>query len=171
MVALIVRLWKSVKDRNGRMVVVNQHELVREVLRLAGLEQVWSIVATREEAVAALGKAAQRGTGWMGLVIPFVGILALAGAGAGLYLLMQPPPEFDVRIAAGIMFGCAALGIIAGTIASVASAGGRRAVGIVVVGASLVLMLVGILKWPGAAHPADVGAAAAPVDATGEEVR
>ncbi|MCH8830833.1 MAG: STAS domain-containing protein [Planctomycetes bacterium] len=34
MVALVVRLWKSIKERNGKMVVFNDDEMVLEVLRL-----------------------------------------------------------------------------------------------------------------------------------------
>ncbi len=55
MVALIVRLYKTVNGRNGQMVVVNQHELVFEVLKLAGLTKLWTIVDSREKAFAALG--------------------------------------------------------------------------------------------------------------------
>lgn len=55
MVALIVRLWKAVKARNGKMAVVCPHDMVREVLVLAGLDKVWTITDTREEAVKSLG--------------------------------------------------------------------------------------------------------------------
>jgi len=54
MVALVVRLWKSTKDKNAQMVVVNRDENVLEVLQLSGLTQVWTIVETREEGFKAL---------------------------------------------------------------------------------------------------------------------
>ncbi len=55
MVALIVRLYKTVNSRGGKMVVVNQHELVFEVLKLAGLTKLWTIVGTRAEAFSSMG--------------------------------------------------------------------------------------------------------------------
>ena len=37
MVALVVRIWKAAQQQGGKMAVVNDHELVLEVLKLAGL--------------------------------------------------------------------------------------------------------------------------------------
>lgn len=55
MVALVVRLWKATKEKKARMAVVNSDENVLEVLRLSGLEQVWTITDTREAGLKALG--------------------------------------------------------------------------------------------------------------------
>lgn len=55
MVALIVRLWKAIKARNGKMAVNCPHEMVREVISLAGLDKVWTLTETREDAFKALG--------------------------------------------------------------------------------------------------------------------
>ena len=42
-VALIVRIWKVVQTRQGKMVVVATDPTVLEVIRLAGLDKVWKI--------------------------------------------------------------------------------------------------------------------------------
>ncbi|WP_437205772.1 STAS domain-containing protein [Planctomicrobium sp. SH664] len=54
-VALIVRVWKVVQSRQGKMVVVCTHPMVLEVLRLAGLDKVWKIETNLERGVEALG--------------------------------------------------------------------------------------------------------------------
>ena len=43
-VALIVRVWKVVQSKGGRMVVVSGNPVVLDVIRLAGLDKVWTIV-------------------------------------------------------------------------------------------------------------------------------
>lgn len=55
-VALIVRLWKTSRERDGGMIVVNQDSVVKDVLDVAGLSRVWTIVATRDEANAIVSK-------------------------------------------------------------------------------------------------------------------
>ena len=49
-VALIVKLWKSVQEKDGEMVVVNSSSMIGEVLEIAGLTRVWKIVDSHEEA-------------------------------------------------------------------------------------------------------------------------
>jgi anti-anti-sigma factor len=49
-VALIVRIWKTSRERDGHMIIVNQDAVVRDVLEVAGLAKVWTIVASRDEA-------------------------------------------------------------------------------------------------------------------------
>lgn len=55
MVAMLVRFWKTIKSRDGKMAVVNKHPLVGEVLKLAGLQKVWDIFGSREDAMDHLG--------------------------------------------------------------------------------------------------------------------
>ena len=47
-IALLVRVWKMVQSRQGKMVVVTAHLNVLEVIRLAGLDQVWTIEPSLE---------------------------------------------------------------------------------------------------------------------------
>jgi anti-anti-sigma factor len=49
-VALIVRLWKTSKERDGNMIVVNEDPVVNDVLEVAGLAKVWTIVKSLDEA-------------------------------------------------------------------------------------------------------------------------
>jgi|GEM_PF-1014385 len=53
-VALLVRLWKALKKNGGRMALQCPHEMVREVLAIAGLKSIWYVVDTRREAIDAL---------------------------------------------------------------------------------------------------------------------
>lgn len=87
MVALIVRLWKSVKDeKKGRMVVVNKEKMVYEVLELAGLHKIWTIVETREEALRQLGIKVSAPTPTNGA--PVSSGSAPAGTGSNLPLML-----------------------------------------------------------------------------------
>ena len=54
-VALIVKLWKAVQEKDGRMVVVNSNLMIGEVLEIAGLTRIWEIVDSHEEAEYILG--------------------------------------------------------------------------------------------------------------------
>lgn len=83
MVALIVRLWKSVKEDDGRMAVVNRDPNVFEVLKLAGLHKVWTIVDTKEQGIKALGKRAPSpdggGNTWVMIAGGIVLLIIVAG--------------------------------------------------------------------------------------------
>lgn len=54
-VALVVRMFKTVKERKGKMVVANRDPMVLEVLQLAGLTKVWTMADSRESAVKMVG--------------------------------------------------------------------------------------------------------------------
>jgi len=170
MVALIVRLWKSAKERNGNMVVVNRHELVFEVLKLAGLTKLWTIVDSREKAMAELGVSGggvfSTAQGGPGLLI--LGGIAVVGAIAGLALqLSGSDAGAGGKIAQAIEFGFAALGLVAGTMLMVREETSmRRNVGVFVLVACVVVVLAGILMAPDGAAPAP---AAAPPAAAGAE--
>lgn len=56
-VALLVRLWKSLKRFQGRMSVECPSATIREILSTAGLRALWQIVETREAAMTAVGIA------------------------------------------------------------------------------------------------------------------
>lgn len=59
-VALVVRMFKTVKEKNGKMVVANRDPMVLEVLTLAGLNKVWTIVDNRDRALSMLGGGSLR---------------------------------------------------------------------------------------------------------------
>ncbi len=45
-VASLVRIWKSLNKKSRRFVVVSPHDRVRKELESAGLQKLWTIVAT-----------------------------------------------------------------------------------------------------------------------------
>lgn len=54
-VALLVRVWKSLKKLQGRMAIACPNETVRDILHTAGLRSLWAIVDTHDAALTALG--------------------------------------------------------------------------------------------------------------------
>jgi anti-anti-sigma factor len=140
-VALMVRLWKELDKQNGRMVIVNQSEMIDEVLTLAGLSKVWNIVPSHEEALKYLRVAGPPRK--VLVVFSIIGLLALAGGAAGLYSslsefeFLQEPLEFSAII------GFAALACFSGLWVAVRGAGWWRWAGAMMVLAGGVLIAVG----------------------------
>ncbi|MCC7424102.1 MAG: STAS domain-containing protein [Planctomycetaceae bacterium] len=138
MVALVVRLWKAVNERNGRMAVVNKHDMVLEVLRLAGLANVWTIVPDTDAAVAAIGGPNYRpGRGKRGLVASTIALVAGLAA-----LVLACLPLAGVKLNPAEVFrlsslGAVALGLILGTLGAALGAGFVRAMGIIAIVVSL----------------------------------
>ena len=48
-VALLVRVWKTIQERQGEMVVVNPNPITQDVLDISGLSKLWTICETRSE--------------------------------------------------------------------------------------------------------------------------
>lgn len=149
MVALIVRIWKHIQENKGKMVVVNSNEMVFEVLKLAGLSNVWTIVATREEGLKQLGKrpaavGAAGGDGGSGMAL--IGAVGVIGALVGLALMWKGIGAPKVPMA--ITFGFAALGLFGGTMSASKGSGTQQTLGIGVVIASVAALLVGIVAMP-----------------------
>lgn len=162
MVALIVRIWKGVNARDGRMAVVNNNDTVQEVLRISGLEQVWTIVPTREDAFRELGARKTAGAGSegsnAGLVLLGLGLLALAGAVAGLILMLGKAQALTDQQAFIVTVACAILGLVLSGIAAFREAGSRRIMAGVLAVASLVVLVIGLVRSPvalAAAEPAE----------------
>jgi|SRR5579872_4150216 len=55
MLGAVVKLWKRISQRGGRMALCNVSENVAQVLRITKLHAVWPIYGTRDEALAAVG--------------------------------------------------------------------------------------------------------------------
>jgi anti-sigma B factor antagonist len=55
MLGAIIKLWKRVSQRGGRLALCNVSESVVEVLRVTKLQTVWPIYDSREQAVTAVG--------------------------------------------------------------------------------------------------------------------
>jgi anti-anti-sigma factor len=157
MVALIVRLYKEVNTRSGKMVVVNQHELVHEVLKLAGLTKLWTIVDNRQAAYSSLGIKMSTASGsggglpTSGMGIVAAGAIGTVGALLGLALQFSSSPAVPRKIAMLIDFGFAFLGLVAGMIL-LNQAGNRRNLGIAFL-AICALAIVGIVAVPDDSPP------------------
>jgi anti-anti-sigma factor len=153
MVALIVRLYKTVNSRGGKMVVVNQHELVFEVLKLAGLTKLWTIVPNRQEAYSSMGikATAPSGTGGglqtggMGLVA--AGVIGTVGTLVGLALQFAPSQPMPPKYAMFIEIAFAFLGLGAGMFL-LNQAGNRRNLGIAFLAICVLAVLGGIVAAP-----------------------
>ncbi len=164
MVALVVRIWKSVKTRNGKMAVINNDEMVREVLSIAGLDEVWTIVDTRAEGLKVMGVSARRirsqevtlrsakenrksekwGTGMAVLTL-----LTVAVAAIGLYWLLVPQDFIkDQRIVQGLLFGGSLLGLISGMVTTAIGFGIKRGIGIFGVLGALGIITAGVFNTP-----------------------
>ena len=167
MVALIVRLYKAVNGRSGQMVVVNQHELVFEVLKLAGLTKLWTIVdiATRPLPLSASSGGRSRPTGGpppRGERAAIAGCRHHRGRGVliGLALQFSPhPPRPRARWPCSSRSAFAALGMVVGTMMLVNQTGARRNVGIVFLAICLLVVLGGIVVGPRAIGRPNAGSA------------
>ncbi|MEZ6046837.1 MAG: STAS domain-containing protein [Planctomycetaceae bacterium] len=157
MVALIVRLWKSVKDEKGRMVVVNREKLVYEVLELAGLHKIWIIVETREEALkklgfraaaastpgaAPVGLAAMNGSAGGAMNPAIVGLATLGAIGGLIWLYNAADPKFPLVITVVASL----VAIIFGTLSATSFKPSVKAIGLAGVVANLVLIVLAILQ-------------------------
>ena len=170
MVALVVRLWKASKEKGAKMVVINSDPMVLEVLELAGLSQVWTIVGTREEALKALGvvekpqpAASAASTSatpgattpaaaaapanvkpWMALTV-----ILFVVTGVGVYLLSADPmPVKDMRVNLGLLFGGGLLALITSSVTAALGTGGMRTAGITAVVGVLALLATGVYVHP-----------------------
>jgi len=172
MVALVVRLWKVAKEKNGKMVVVNNDETVLEVIRLSGLADVWTITDSVDEGLKELGVtvkppppptpsgASSSGPseaaaapvaapvgGAAGWAIVGLALLVIAAVGWFLFTSATTVIE-DQRIPLGMLFGAAVLGLIPGTAAACRGVGLQRTVGYVSLVGCLTLLASGVLVHP-----------------------
>jgi anti-anti-sigma factor len=51
---VLVRVWKRIRERNGRMALCHANELCSEVLHASKLDTIWNTYSTRDAAVRAL---------------------------------------------------------------------------------------------------------------------
>lgn len=127
-VALLVRVWKSLKKTEGRMAVQCPGQMVGEVLSTAGLKSLWEIVETREEAVASLGfqsRAEQGQHFWC----PILAIALLVAAGIVVGLVTSGTRDVAMIWTA---IGLGVASALIGGLTILLQQGGWRAVGGVV---------------------------------------
>ncbi|MCA9068140.1 MAG: STAS domain-containing protein, partial [Planctomycetaceae bacterium] len=147
MVALVVRIWKIVKTKKAQMVVVNRNPLVLEVLSIAKLNDVWTIVEFREDAMFELGISEEVKTKTReSKLLTVVGVVAAIGGAAALGVHKASPGLLDKLMVQILAFGLSGLGILLGMWLLFMSVGGRRAVGALAMIVSLAV-LVGAVTW------------------------
>jgi len=52
--SLLLACWKNVAERGGTMVLAGPSERARELLHITGLDTLWAIYSSRDEAIEAL---------------------------------------------------------------------------------------------------------------------
>jgi anti-anti-sigma factor len=141
MVALLVRLWKAVQKKNGRMVVQSEQKMVTEVLNIAGLNSLWDVVPTRDEAIGAMRHAPLASpdgaaqASWTG---PILSLIAAATAGWVWWTTRSGDPLFnDAKQSVYLLFALAAVAIIISGLTLFRNAGAARIVGGLILLASL----------------------------------
>lgn len=133
-VALIVKLWKSVQEKEGDMVVVNRSSMIGEVLEIAGLTRVWKIVGTHEEADVMLG--GDSFTPASPMAIFFLAVLGWVAAAGALLFVVAPKKQLlqlDPQTAKTLALTCGGVAIIAGLVAVIRDRGVWRLLGVLLV--------------------------------------
>ncbi|MFO0917064.1 MAG: STAS domain-containing protein [Planctomycetaceae bacterium] len=168
-VALVVRMFKSVKEKNGKMIVANQNPMVLEVLTLAGLNKVWTIVESRERGLAMLGGGGRSSSSAADLeeenALPgVVALIAVFVAALFLVVHLANPTLIPAR---GGLMGSLACGGVAFLAGLWAINSGNRSMGVGVLVVSMGVLLFGVFKLaePASAAP-PAGAAAETSDKT-----
>ena len=145
LVALILRVWKRASEQKGRMIVVNSDQMVFEVLQLAGLTKVWTIVATQEDAIREVETTVFTRSGRsVSILLNFLGFFALAGAAAGLFYRFYPTRHLPEQMASAMHTGFAVLTIIAGLVSTLRTKRLGRVIGIILFVAGLGITMAGI---------------------------
>lgn len=141
-VALIVRVWKSIAVHNRKLVVQVTHPIVLEVLQIAGLHTLWTMVGSRDDALRALGIRSNQPAFPLARAALVCGAVGLAGSliAFGLSLLgLETIPAHLLRI---IGTGLALLGGLAGIYALTVGRHLNRALGSAIVMTALGLALL-----------------------------
>jgi anti-anti-sigma factor len=150
-VALMVRVWKTVQEQNGAMVVVNRHEPVHEVLRMAGLVRLWTIVGTKDEALRELRKTGVLSRGdWRGPVLLLAALAAVIAGGIGLWGMWSPTEALPGRIADSLTFFGGTFGLCTGGFFAFRGRGTLRSAGIGIAVIGLAIVAAGTWNLVGA---------------------
>lgn len=154
MVAMIVRCWKNIQSNDGRIVVVCNNDVVREVISLAGLTKVWPMVETREDALKELGVSSSGSNDWLA----YIGV---AGAAVGIIgAVLMLTGGVDASIAQGVLFAGAGVGFVLGLVTMLKMSDPLRVWGLAVVIISAMTAVFGLMQPSGPTAPAAVEAAA-----------
>lgn len=127
LVASIVRIWKSVKGKDGRMVVVTSNERTYEVLKATGLTKVWTITPTFESGVHALGFSPEAKVEKRELrLLEFVGPIAVIGGAAVVAAKLLPELKVGDSIPTWVVYTILGLALLASGVAMLREKGVQR---------------------------------------------
>jgi anti-anti-sigma factor len=140
-VALVLRMWKVVKAREGRLAVYVTHPLVLEVLKIAGLQSLWTISESREEALQSLG-VAQSGVGPSSFVGLVLGLLGLAGAIGGLVVALYGQITLTPETVMIVRYASAGLAAVGGLWSIASGKGTARILGVLILLAAVGLAVL-----------------------------
>ncbi len=171
MVASIVRIWKTVKEQDGRMVVVASNEQTVEVLKAAGLGKVWTIVGTTDEGMRNLGVSAASSVS-SGEFQPLTYVGPPAVVAAAVVLAGRVVPGFRdalVKMRIGIppewlLFMLGGMAVLASGVSVSRERGLKRILSGLTLGLSLIVIMIAIARSPGNAPPP-----AAPAESADQE--
>ena len=167
LVALVVRVWKAVNNGGGKVVVVCGGGMPQEVLRLAGLDKVWTISTTYEDGLRKLGVAGPSagGGGGGGMAVsgydaatgfPLLGVLALicaVAAGIAFAMVTSGRPINRDLISAGLLGGGVAAAVL-GVVSLLKEQGWGRWLGCASAVAGVAIAFMGYSKLPPAGQAA-----------------
>ncbi len=131
-VALIVRLWKSTQERGGGMVVVNSNDMIKEVLAIAGLTRVWTIVDSRDQAEKMLSNPPyySGGQNRTAYLLAVLGWVAAAGAAFGTAVIQRGLDIIDAESAQLIILGSGGAAAVCGLISLLSTRRAWRLLGL-----------------------------------------
>jgi anti-anti-sigma factor len=155
---LLVRIWKLIKGRDGRMIVELKGPVVREVLKTAGLLNVWEAVDSPDAAFRLLGLQTD-GRPKMSGVFPLIGLAALVVACAGIGVSLLRPHAVDRTVLLATELAASAIALGAGLWTAIRGAGLRRGLGAGMVVAGALVAVAAVFAQP--AHSASSAPATA----------
>jgi len=118
-VALIVKLWKAINELNGGLVVINSSSVIYEVLDIAGLTRLWTIVETREEAELVITRPPFRPPSMVTTYLMAVFGWVVAAGASGLIAAQQKQLlAIDASVGKAVVLACGGLAAITGIITS-----------------------------------------------------
>lgn len=140
LVASIVRIWKAISQHDGQMVVVAPSPEQREVLRVTGLNNVWTVAPTMEAGIHHLGfskeaKVVKRERRLLVLVSTF----SLLNAAAAVIIRILPQLEGYKQPNNTLVFAILGLTVLTSTICLFRERGWRLWLAVVVFLTSLAL--------------------------------
>jgi anti-anti-sigma factor len=144
---LLVRVWKAIKAGGGRMVVLSNAPVVREVLNTAGLGALWEFADSLPAAYETIGLQPD-GRPRMSMIWPTIGLVALTGALAGFCATQLKAGGLDARLSLIVQLCCSAVALPSGLWTMIRGSGARRGLGIGMVLASALLAAVEFLQAP-----------------------